>query len=284
MGEHVAFHSPVTIAFVALAVAAGATERIRLLSCVTLLPLYPATVIAKLAAELAVHSRGRFELGVGIGGEYPQEFEACGVALGERAARAEETLALLPRLIGGRRVSFAGRFNKLREIEISPSPDVPPPVWMGGRKRAAMERAARHADVWMPYLYSPEQFHESMEVVRDAAAGRGRDPDAVAGAVHLWSCVGEERPAAVKQAAAVLSEIYGADMQSVAERYVLAGTPEECCERLAAYRDAGVERFIFAPLAARSEEQAEMLTLIATAVMPPMRNAERPPDPVASRG
>ena len=45
-GEHLFFHGPVTNAFVSLAAAAGATSRIRLLSSLTVLPLYPAALAA----------------------------------------------------------------------------------------------------------------------------------------------------------------------------------------------------------------------------------------------
>src|SRR2546430_7839024 len=78
MGEHVAFGVPTPNAFVGLSAAAAVTERIKLLSAITLLPLSPAALAAKLAAALDVVSGGRFTMGVGVGGEYPREFEACG--------------------------------------------------------------------------------------------------------------------------------------------------------------------------------------------------------------
>ena len=51
-GEHVFFHGPAASAFVTLAAAAAVTERIRLLSAVTLLPVYPMVLAAKMAATL----------------------------------------------------------------------------------------------------------------------------------------------------------------------------------------------------------------------------------------
>lgn len=86
-GEHVAFHVPTPNNFISLAAAAGATQRVKLLSAVTVLPLYPAVLAAKLAAALDVASGGRLTLGVGVGGEYPRGFEACGVPVHERGAR-----------------------------------------------------------------------------------------------------------------------------------------------------------------------------------------------------
>ena len=78
-GEHLFFHGPTPNAFAMLAAAAGATSRIRLVSSIALLPLYPAPLVAKLAAVIDTISHGRFELGVGAGGEYPPEFVAAGI-------------------------------------------------------------------------------------------------------------------------------------------------------------------------------------------------------------
>ena len=63
-GEHVMFHGPVSNTFISLSVAAGATKRIKLLSSVVLLPLYPAAVVAKMGAALDVASGGRYNFGV----------------------------------------------------------------------------------------------------------------------------------------------------------------------------------------------------------------------------
>ena len=69
VGEHLFFHSPHPNGFIALAAAAGATSRIRLLSSLTVLPLYPAALAAKLATTLDQVSGGRFDMGVGVGGD-----------------------------------------------------------------------------------------------------------------------------------------------------------------------------------------------------------------------
>src|SRR5688500_3074405 len=83
-GEHLFFHGPVANGFVTLAAAAGATSTIRLLSSLTVLPLYPAALAAKLASTLDQVSKGRFDMGVGVGGEHPPEFVAAGVEVTQR--------------------------------------------------------------------------------------------------------------------------------------------------------------------------------------------------------
>ncbi|MFQ5880618.1 MAG: LLM class flavin-dependent oxidoreductase, partial [Dehalococcoidia bacterium] len=134
-GEHVLFHGPVPNAFITLAAAAGATERIRLLSSITLLPLYPPVLAAKLVAMMDVASAGRFDLGVGIGGEFPKEFEACGVPVSQRGARTDEALTVITRLLSEDSVSFRGRFVSFKDVSIQPRPiqKPRPPIWIAGR-------------------------------------------------------------------------------------------------------------------------------------------------------
>ena len=70
-GEHVFFHGPVGNGLISLAAAAGATERVRLMSTITLVPLYPPALLAKQVAALDVVSGGRFHLGVGTNWLFP---------------------------------------------------------------------------------------------------------------------------------------------------------------------------------------------------------------------
>jgi probable F420-dependent oxidoreductase len=271
VGEHVAFPSPVTNGFISLSIAAGATSRIRLLSAITLLPLYPAALAAKLSAELAHLSGERFDLGAGAGGEFPAEFEACGVPIVERVPRLEEALVVIRRLLSEEHVTFAGRFTTLNDITLMPRPSAHVPVWLGGRKERAMRRAARFADVWMPYLYTPEQFASSMATIREEAAVCGREADAVEGALLAFTVIGDDGAECRRRAGERLSEIYGSDMRSAAHRYVLAGTAEEIAERVAAYRESGVGRLMFSPVTDGGAEHLEMLVRIAEEVIPRYR-------------
>lgn len=166
-GEHVLFGSPTTNAFVALAAAAAATTRIGLLSAVTLLPLYPPALAAKMAATLDGVSRGRFELGVGVGGENPAEFAACGVPLRERGRRTDSGLDAVRAYLGGETVDVDGEPTVL-----DPVPARRPPIWVGGRSEAAMRRAGRAGDVWFPYLCSPDRVTRGLATAREAAAGQ----------------------------------------------------------------------------------------------------------------
>ena len=110
-GEHAYFYGPTPNAFIGLAAAAGATTRIRLVSTISLAPQYPAALFAKLVSTLDVASSGRFEIGIGAGGEYPPEFEAVGVDPATRFRRIDETMTVLRLLFSGEPVDFDGEFT-----------------------------------------------------------------------------------------------------------------------------------------------------------------------------
>jgi probable F420-dependent oxidoreductase len=268
-GEHLFFHSSHPNAFVALAAAAGATSRIRLLSSLTVLPLYPAALAAKLATTLDQVSGGRFDLGVGVGGEYPPEFVAAGVDVDERGPRTDEALALLRRLWNGGTVDFDGRFTRIEGLELSPGPAQPggPPLWLGGRRAPAIRRAGRFADVWMPYMYTPEQLASSLAEVREAAERAGRDPATVRGAVFCWGGVDADAGRAREEVVAGVSAVYQQDFAPLADRYLLHGDPDRVVARAREYAEAGADTLVFSPVGVGDRRRA-IVDLFTTDVLP----------------
>ncbi len=264
-GEHVFFHSPTPNAFIALAAAAGATSRLRLLSALTVLPLYPAALAAKMAATLDRVSGGRFDLGVGVGGEFPAEFAACGVPVTQRGRRTDEALDVLTRLFAGEPVTFGSD-----EVTLDPLPlqRPRPPLWIGGRKEASMRRAGRFGDVWVPYMYSPEQLASGLERVAGAAAEHGRS--GVEGAVFCWAGVGRDAATARREAIETLGGVYHQDFGPIADRYVPSGTPDQVVARLREYVEAGARSIVLVP-ACPDADRAAMVELFATEVLPALQ-------------
>src|SRR5262249_26385646 len=153
---------------IGLSIAAGATTKIKLMSTVVLLPLYNPMVLAKLTSVLDVASNGRYHMGIGIGGEFPKEFEACAVPVKQRGSRSNEALGVIPRLWTEEKVTCDGRYTKFAGVTISPHPahKPHPPIWVAGRKEPAMRRAALYADGWLPYMYTPEMLNESIGKIK----------------------------------------------------------------------------------------------------------------------
>lgn len=269
-GEHVSFYGPVTNSYVTLGVAAGATSTIKLMSGIVLLPLYPAALAAKLGAALDVASGGRYMFGVGVGGEYPREFEACGVPVNERGARTDEALQVIRRLWTEESVTFDGRFSTLNDVSIAPQPEKTPPIWVAGRKKSAMRRTARYADGWLPYMYTPEQLAESIETIRSMREEEGRSPDDFTAGVFLWSAVDEDGAKAKQAAIDMLSTNYSQDFTELVDKYALAGDPEHCRSRLQEYIDAGARMVMLAPATSESASPANV-ALMANEVVSKFR-------------
>ncbi len=271
-GEHLFFHGPVASGFVTLAAAAGATREIRLLSSLTVLPLYPAALAAKLASTLDQVSNGRFDMGVGVGGEHPPEFVAAGVDVTQRGARTDEALELMKRLWSGARVDFDGRFTTVPGLVLDPGPVQPggPPIWLGGRRPAAIRRAGRYADVWMPYMYSPEQVASSLAEVRAAAEAAGRDPASVRGAVFCWGGVDDDAERSRREVVEGVSTVYQQDFTRLADKYLLHGDPDRVAARAREYADAGAGTLIFSPVG-EGDRRREIVDLFTGSVLPRLR-------------
>jgi probable F420-dependent oxidoreductase len=271
-GEHLMFHTPVGNTLVGLAAAAGATERIRLMSGIVLVPLYPAALLAKQVAVLDVVSDGRFSLGVGVGGEFPKEFDAVGVPVRERGARTDEALEVIHRLLTEKDVHFDGRFTRLDGVSIAPRGVQQPrvPFWVAGRKDVAMRRAARHAEGWLPYMYTPEMLAASMTTIARFTEEAGRPAGAVRGGLFIFTCVHDDRATALAMANERLSRQYNQDFSALVPKYTLAGSPQDIVARLREYLDAGARTIMFSP-GCPPDYVDENIRLIAEAVLPAFR-------------
>ncbi len=158
--------------FVTFSFLAGVTERIRFMTAILILPALPTGLVAKQAAELALISGGRFDLGVGISWN-AAEYRALGQNPRSRAARLEEQVTVLRRLWAEPYVSFNGRFHEFEEIGLNRPVVAPIPVWFGaGTDEVVLRRVARLADGWMTIGDFLPHVPRFQQYLREA----GRDP------------------------------------------------------------------------------------------------------------
>ena len=270
-GEHVFFYGPVGNGLIFLAAAAGATANIKLMSAITLVPLYPAALLAKQVAALDVLSSGRFHLGVGVGGEFAKEFEACGVPVSQRGARTDEALDVLKPLWSQDNVIFEGRFTNLPGVTLSPKPvqQPHPPIWISGRSEAAMKRCAKYGTGWLPYMYTPERLASSLQMIQDLGEEIRRE-EPVSPGLYIFFAVHEDRDVAINMATERLSAQYNQDFSQLVGRYALAGNPGDCIARLQEYVDAGT-RTVILNSACPGGYMTENEKLFAEEVLPAFR-------------
>ena len=265
---------PSSAALPALGVAAGATERIRLLSSVLLAPFYHPTVLAKLTATLDIASGGRLTLGVGVGGEIPEEFEAAGVNVRQRGSRTNECLAALRRLWVEQNVSYQGRHFQLQNVSINPPPlqKPHPPIWVAGRRDAAMLRAARHGDGWLPYFYNPERYRDSIGTIRRLGSEAGRNLSGFQWAFYPYISIYPTVDEAATVAAHHLGGQYqaGRDFGAITRDYCILGPVDRCVNRLEEYVEAGARYIIFS-LVCPYEDRTRHIEAISKEIIPVLR-------------
>jgi len=273
IGEHIAFHIPTFDALTALAAVAARTTTIGIGAAAVLLPLRPAAAIAKAASTLDVISQGRLRLGVGVGGEFPKEFEAVGVPLGERGRRTDEAIAILRALWAPGAASYQGRFVQFEDVCMEPKPVQPggPPILVGGRSDRAIRRAATLGDGFMPYMYTPEQYAAAHPRLQHYAAAAGRESTTLKMLLHQFIYVADSDAEAQRLLAARLQQVYQQPFARLVEKYCTAGTPETCRASLQAYVDAGVHTFILAPPVTSADEFRHQLAIYARELLPALR-------------
>ena len=266
---------PTHAALPVLAVAAGATDQMRVLSSIILTPFYHPLVLARTTATLDAASGGRLTLGVGVGGEFPVEFEAAGLRVNQRGRRTDECLEVMRKLWTGEKVTFSGRHFQLTDAMINPAPvqKPNPPVWVSGRRDAAMARAAKFGDGWMPYFYDAPRYRDSVGKIKGFAAEAGRDISGFQWAHFPYIAIYPTEQQAAEVAAEQLGGryLYGGEFLDIVRKYCLLGTVENCIEQLQEYIDAGARHIIFS-ISCPREDRERHLETIAKELIPQFRN------------
>jgi probable F420-dependent oxidoreductase len=173
------FDQLATVAFLA-----GCTERLRLLTSVTVVPHRPAMLTAKMLATIDVLAKGRLIIGAGTGW-MKEEFELLGVPFEDRGRLTDEYLAAFKELWTKDAPSYSGKYVKFSDVLFYPKPTQKPhpPLWIGGESLPALRRTIKFADAWYPGsnsqtkpLDTPERLARGIADAKRACAAAGRDP------------------------------------------------------------------------------------------------------------
>lgn len=233
------------------------TQRIKIGTCVLLLPLHHPVHVAEDCAVIDLATKGRLVLSIGVGYQ-PHDFDAFEVPIAERATRTEEALEIMRQCWTGKRFSFSGKHFHYQDTLITPTPYQKPgvPVWMASWTPPGLRRAARMADGW---IADPVQ---SLPVIKDfaaryrtAAAKAGRKPficlmrDAVI-ANSMKEAEAESGPTMYThrfyfQYGAYMPDDYLKDVKSpealsfqkCAQDRLIVGSPGDCLEQLKKWQE-----------------------------------------------
>jgi probable F420-dependent oxidoreductase len=187
---------------VTLATVAASTTTIRLGTNVLVAPWYRPALLARSLASLDVMSRGRLDVGLGLGWS-ADEYEAVGVPQRELASRQADLLDALEALWrpGADAVSYEGRDFRVAPSSFRPRPvqRPRPPILLAAYTPAGLARAGRRADGWTPTGLDIPTTAAMWAMVLAAAEAAGRDPDQLSMVVranvhHSLVPLGADRP------------------------------------------------------------------------------------------
>lgn len=257
--DHLFWHSPVFECLTAMTVAAAATSTATIGSCVLQLPLRRPVVVAKQVAALQHVAAARVVLGVGVG-SHRGEYDAAGVPFERRGQLLDEGIDTLRRLwaqgqsapscrspepAGLRAAARAeagapsdgdvGPDGEAERYEQRPLPGAVP-VWVGGSSEAALERAARRGDGWIPLFVEPGAYRIAMERLDAAATSAGRAPASISRAITVFVSVGGDD--AHQRGCEWLSSLYRLPPHAFS-RHLVSGDAGRCAEQLSRWTEAG---------------------------------------------
>ena len=171
--------TPIPDPLIWLAFAAAAAPKLKLGTCILIVPQRNPLVLAKELATLDQLSGGRLELGLGVGW-MKEEFDALGIDWARRGARNDEYIAAMRALWSAPHAEFHGDFVDFDPVTCSPRPVTGSiPVLVGGDSDAALRRAVRIADGYFPGEGDAARLDGLLKRLRAMAETNDRDPSTI---------------------------------------------------------------------------------------------------------
>ncbi len=211
------------------------TERIRLGTAVLIAPYRNPLLLAKQLSTLDDLSGGRTVVGVGAGW-MEEEFDALGAAFAERGAVTDEHLQVMRTLWRDAHPTHAGERYQFPPLCADPRPaqQPAPPIWIGGNSGAALRRAARLGEGWLPIWHRP--------------TGRGFSPAELRVEIERLAELTEAAGRSVTQHIEGLMPLALSHEALAPEPLApLVGRADQVAETLTAFKDAGLHHVILSP-------------------------------------
>ena len=256
-----------------LAALAGSTERIRLGTMVSSVLYRPPVLTARLAADIDHLSHGRLVLGLGIGwdaaalGWGTNEFDRMGLPYPPTRQRQEalaEAIAIIRGVWEPEPFNFQGRHFSVKDAHVTPPPvQGVPPIVIAGAGERTLRQVAELADacnigpVVTGGVDTLEQARVKLEVLRRHCEAVGRPYENILRShFTIWLMLAEDEASVVRK----VDRYFPDGLDSIWEKCVVAGTPDQIVSYYQSYADAGMQYFIAQVLDSRDEETFRLLS------------------------
>ncbi|GIW44810.1 MAG: hypothetical protein KatS3mg077_2092 [Candidatus Binatia bacterium] len=170
---------------------AACTQRVRLLTYVFIPAYRHPLAAAKALCTIDALSNGRLIVGVGAG-HLREEFAALGVNFEQRGSLLDEAVAALLAAFTDEYPEHHGRHWRFSGLGIRPRPvqQPRPPIWVGGSTPAALKRAARYGDGWLPQGIPEMGMEAALEYLKEQRRRFRGDEPFEAGMNSPWLYLG----------------------------------------------------------------------------------------------
>lgn len=155
------------------------TERLRLSTGILLAALRRPVVLAKTTSTIDVLTKGRLDLGVGVGWQR-EEYEAAGLPFEDRGRLLDHTLEVLQTLWREQRASYSSDELTFENIHQMPKPrqEGGVPIWVSGTvNQRSARRLARFGSGWIPWGPAQGDPVGSIREMRELVEAAGGSPD-----------------------------------------------------------------------------------------------------------
>lgn len=266
--------------FVSFVLVAAETERIRFGPLVCPMTFRHPSMLARMAAQIDVLSRGRFILGMGAGWNVP-EHEAFGISfpkVRERMDRLNESISVVKALWADTPATFDGEYFKLKSATCYPKPTQDKiPILVGGSgEKRTLRIVAEHADEWNAVGVDLKGYQKKRSVLEQHCVDIGRDPTDIRHSQMTSFVIGRDDRAIQEHLRQIVSVMPSYDrgdteeiLQAMRAGGALVGTPSEIVQELLRREEAGLSRTMLQHLAMTN---FEVLSLIASDVLPQVQN------------
>ena len=166
--------------FVALAMAAAVTKKIKVGSGICLVIERDPIMLAKEVATLDTLSNGRVLFGIG-GGWNAEEMENHGTKFKTRWKRLRESIEAMKAIWANDNAEYHGELINFDPIWSWPKPmqKPHPPIYLGGHGEKALKRVVKYCDGWMPIPVRAGDMQREITQLHELAKAAGRDPKSI---------------------------------------------------------------------------------------------------------
>jgi alkanesulfonate monooxygenase SsuD/methylene tetrahydromethanopterin reductase-like flavin-dependent oxidoreductase (luciferase family) len=228
-------NNPVTESMTALAALGSIVPDLKIGTMVAGNTYRHPAILAKMAINIDLITKGRFILGIGCGWQ-EIEHRSFGINfpnVSERVRMLDESASILSQLLKGEVVNFSGKYYEIDNVKLNPgSIQNPIPLLIGGGgEQVTLKTVAKYADAWNIWA-NPKLFEKKSNVLEKHCDAVGRDSAKIHKTVAVNILFSDDKNFV--------------NQESKNSWSLIGGNEDEITQKIGDFQDLGVDEIIVA--------------------------------------